>query len=454
MRVLFTTMAARSHVYAQVPLASALRSAGHEVLVASQPDVLDDIVRAGLPAARIGATLNIEEETRDANASFEDDRNLGGLAMSNSRYDPYPWDHALGMFTAMTAMVFQNVCPEPMVDDLVGLARDWRPDLVIWDPLTLAGPVAARLTGAAHARLLFGPDQMGRNRTAFSAMLNRRLPELRDDPLAEWLTWTLERCGGGAEDMSEELVLGQWTIDPTPTSMRIPLDLPCVPVRYVPYNGPSLLPDWLREPPGRPKRLCLTLGVSLGEAAGAGTLAARDILASVDGLDVEVVATLPAELRAELGTLPPNVRAVDFVPLNALLPSCSGIVHHGGSGTFMTALAHGVPQLIVPDMMWDAMEKAHALDRSGAGMFVDAADVSPVLLRERVLALLDDPSYAAGARTVRTELIGTPSPNDIVPVLERLTAEHRAAGPQAARSPDGVRTRRAETLKPTSTGGF
>ncbi|CAM5244378.1 hypothetical protein SVIOM74S_05497 [Streptomyces violarus] len=330
MRVLFATMAARSHVYAQVTLASALRTAGHEVLVASQPDVLDDIVRAGLTAVRIGEDLNIEEETREANASFEDDRNLGGLAMSNTRDDPFPWDHALGMFTAMTAMVFQNVCPEPMVDDLVGLARDWRPDLVVWDPLTLAGPVAARLSGAAHARLLFGPDQMGRNRTAFRALLDRQPPELRDDPLAEWLTWTLERCGGSAGDMSEELVLGQWTIDPTPPSMRIPLDLPCVPVRYVPYNGPSLLPDWLREPPRHPRRLCLTLGVSLGEATGAGTVAASDVLAAVDGLDVEVVATLPRELREELGTLPANVRAVDFVPLNALLPSCSGIIHHGG----------------------------------------------------------------------------------------------------------------------------
>lgn len=31
MRVLFTTFAARSHLYAQVPLAWALRSAGHDV---------------------------------------------------------------------------------------------------------------------------------------------------------------------------------------------------------------------------------------------------------------------------------------------------------------------------------------------------------------------------------------------------------------------------------------
>ncbi|MEU7181095.1 MULTISPECIES: activator-dependent family glycosyltransferase [Streptomyces] len=433
MRVLFTTMAARSHFYAQVSMASALRTAGHEVVVASQPDVLDDIVRAGLTAVQVGPDLHLEPETQQANESFDDDRNLGGLAMSNTRYDPYPWDHALGMFTAMTSMVFQNVCPEPMVDDLVAFALDWRPDLVVWDPLTLAGPIAAHLCGAAHARLLFGPDQVARNRTAFRALLDRQPPELRDDPLAEWLTWTLERCGGTAQAVDEELILGQWTIDPTPTSMRSPLDLQYVPVRYVPYNGPSSLPGWLREPSSYGRRLCLTLGVSLGEAAGAGTVAARDVLAAVEGLDVEVVATLSQELRARLGDLPPNVRAVDFVPLNALLPTCSAIVHHGGSGTFMTALAHAVPQLIVPDMMWDSMEKSVALDRSGAGMFVDAGQVSPDLLRERLVALLGDPSYAAGADRVRTEILGTPSPNDIVPLLERLTQAHRTRSPVVGR---------------------
>ncbi|MFE9117175.1 glycosyltransferase [Streptomyces sp. NPDC007172] len=68
-------------------------------------------------------------------------------------------------------------------------------------------------------------------------------------------------------------------------------------------------------------------------------------------LDVEVVATLNAEQLDALGPTPPNVRAVDFVPLNQLLPSCAAIIHHGGAGTFLTALAHGVPQVVVPSRM-------------------------------------------------------------------------------------------------------
>ncbi|MGH3982300.1 MAG: activator-dependent family glycosyltransferase [Pseudonocardiaceae bacterium] len=425
MRVLFTTFAARSHFFAQVTVASALRTAGHEVIVASQPDLTDDIVAAGLTAVAVGPMLNLEPETQQANESFND-RNLGGLDMANTRHDPFTWDKALGMFTAMTSFVFQNVCPEPMVDELVTLAVDWKPDLIVWDPLTLAAPVAARLSGAAHARLLFGPDQVARNRAAFRKLLGQQPAGQRDDPLAEWLAWTLERNGGSAAEIGEEMVVGQWTIDPTPTSMRAPLDLHYVPVRYVPYNGPSTLPGWLREPPPYPRRLCLTLGVSLGEAPDGGTVAARDVLAAVDGLDAEVVATLPPDLLVRLGKLPSNVRAVDFVPLNALLPSCDAIVHHGGSGTFMTALSHGVPQLIVPDMIWDSMEKSLTLTDCGAGKFIsDPEELSAERLRHHIVAILDDPSFAVSAARVRTEIVGTPSPNDIVPVLENLTAEQR-----------------------------
>ncbi|MEV4175931.1 activator-dependent family glycosyltransferase [Nonomuraea sp. NPDC049709] len=426
MRVLFTTFAAPSHFYAQVTVASALSTAGHEVIVASQPDLIDTITAAGLTAVAVGPQLDLEPETQQATSSFAGDRNLGGLAMSNSRHDPFPWERGLGMFSAMTAFVFQNVCSEQMVDDLVRLARDWRPDLVVWDPLTLAGPVAAKAVGAAHARLLFGPDQMARNRLAFRALLDERPPELRDDPLAEWLVWSLARQGVRLDEWDEELVCGQWTIDPTPASMRAPLGLHYVNVRYVPYNGRSALPGWLREEPPYPRRVCLTLGVSLGEVEDGGTVAAGDLMAAVDGLDVEVVAALPAELRERLGTMPQNVRAVDFVPLNALLPSCAGIIHHGGSGTFMTALAHGVPQLVVPDLMWDSKEKSLALTASGAGLVIqDQEKLSPDHLRERITTLLDDPAYTAGAARMRTEIVGTPSPNDIVPVLERLTALRR-----------------------------
>src|SRR5690349_11470899 len=54
MRVLFTSSAARPHLFPVVPLAWACRAAGHEVRVASAAKIATDIVHTGLPAVLAG----------------------------------------------------------------------------------------------------------------------------------------------------------------------------------------------------------------------------------------------------------------------------------------------------------------------------------------------------------------------------------------------------------------
>ncbi|MEU5884530.1 activator-dependent family glycosyltransferase [Spirillospora sp. NPDC047279] len=434
MRVLFTTFAAKSHTQAQVPMAWALHTAGHEVVVASQPDVADDITSAGLTAVPVGEELNLGEQhvapSEDAEEQAQqeemEDAANDMLDMSESRPEKLTWDYMLGVFTGMTAFGFQNECPESMVDDLTAFARDWKPDLVIWDTLTFAGSVAARACGAAHARFLFGLDDVARMRASFLKVLRTRPPELRDDPLAEWLEWTAGRFG---VDFDEELVTGQWTIDPIPTWMRLPVpDVHYVPVRYVPYNGKALMPDWLHEQPKR-RRVAVSLGLGTREVLRRpGEIVLEDLFEAVADLDVEVVATLDASQLESVKNVPENVRTVDFVPLNALLPTCSAIITHGGSGTVSTALENGVPQLIVPAKIWDAKERARKLEERGAGLcLTEDKGLTAGDLRTHLTRVLDDPSFTESACRLRQEQAGTPTPNDIVPVLEKLTAEHRAA---------------------------
>ncbi|MDW3848646.1 activator-dependent family glycosyltransferase [Micromonospora sp. BRA006-A] len=431
MRVLFTTFAAKAHLYTQVPLAWALHTAGHEVCVASQPDLTADIVGAGLTAAPVGEVFDLEGGMRELDGILGDVMSGRmtpadvGLDMSEDRPERLTREYVLHVFSAMTAVTFQEHAQRAMLDDLVAFGRHWRPDLVLWDPLTFAGPVVARACGAAHARILFGPDLVGRMRATFNRLGEQQPPELRDDPLGEWLGWTLSRYGAG--DFTEDMVLGHWTIDPLPASLRLDVDAHYVPMRYVPYNGPAVIPEWLREPPKRP-RICLTLGASFRETALGDQTSPVELLTALAGLDVEVVATLDEHQLDPETPLPPNVRVVDFVPLNALLPSCAAVVHHSGSGTYATALAHGVPQLIVPNLMWDSMAKARAVEAAGAGLYLrDPGRVTAGDLRDHVERLLSEPSFAAGAARLRTELRGMPTPNALVGALENLTEEHRGS---------------------------
>ncbi|MET9096649.1 activator-dependent family glycosyltransferase [Streptomyces cyaneofuscatus] len=435
MRVLFTTFAAKAHLYAQIPLAWALQTAGHQVAVASQPDLAGAITAAGLTAVPVGQPLLLDEMMQQGQESLDDGQEMKsfeevGIDISETRPEVLTWEYTLGIFTTMASLVYDPVNSPEVIDDLLGFAGEWQPDLVVWDTMSFMGPVVAKVTGAAHARLLFGLDVLGRMRAEFNRHLAGRLPELRDDPVAEWLGYTLARYG---QEFSEDMVVGQWTIDPVPPSMRFPLDLPTVPVRYIPYNGPSTVPRWLHEPSERP-RVCLTLGLSKREVLGKDKSSIEDLIEAVADLDAEVVATLDAKQSAELSRVPENVRITDFVPLNFLLPTCAAVIHHGGAGTFSTALIHGVPQIFVPDMTWDVMHRGRALRERGAGVFLENPKTfTAEELRGHLVRVLDDPSFRRNSERLRREVVSTPSPNEIVPVLERLTAEYRVFRRPSAR---------------------
>ncbi|MFD7229128.1 activator-dependent family glycosyltransferase [Streptomyces sp. NPDC059881] len=430
MRVLFTPFPATTHVNTQVPLAWALRSAGHDVCVATQPDVSDDILGAGLTAVPIGevldvgAKMNQEESEPPGEAESDPDGEswLDVLDIGELRPEKLTYDYVHGTLTTWTHVIHQATNPRPVVAELVEFAREWRPDLVIWDTMYYAGSVAAMATGAAHARLLFGLDLMGRMRARYRTLLSERPSVLHEDPMQEWLGPLLAPYGS---EFAEEAVLGQWTVDPLPTAMRLPVDHPYVPVRYVPYNGPSAFPDWLREPPRRP-RVCLTLGRSFREIVGGDKASVPALLDAVSNLDVEVVATLNADQLSDLRGVPDNVRVVDFVPLDLLLPSCAAIIHHGGSGTVATAVAHGVPQIMVPARMWCNIPKARRVAELGAGLCLQAEYFSAADLRTMLTRVLSEPCFARSAAALRAQTLAAPSPADLVPVLERLTAAHRS----------------------------
>lgn len=426
MRILFATAPFKSHLYVQVPLAWALRTAGHEVRVASAPDLAQDIAHAGLTAVVAGESIHLKEKmsaaepARPATDPLAEPRRRP-VQSDFGRADPHGEleSNVQGWRTLFN--------PDSAFDDLVRFARHWRPDLVISDTFMFTGAVAARACGAAHARILFGADGLAQLRLACRAQSHAGEPGARRDPLRDWLGPILDDLGCRFD---EDVVLGQWTIFPMPPWVWRPAGVHYVPMRHVPFNGPATTPEWLHEPPAR-TRVCFTLGLAHREDDHGIAASADDFFEAVADLDIEVVATLNAKQLGSGGQVPDNVRVVDFVPLNVLLPSCSAIVHSGGAGTFAGAVEHAVPQLIVPNVYWSekwwgSVAMANGVQDQGAGVYVaDADQLTADELRKQLVRVLDDPTFAENAARLRTEMLGMPSPNDVVPVLERLTAAYR-----------------------------
>ncbi|MEV4754129.1 activator-dependent family glycosyltransferase [Micromonospora sp. NPDC049559] len=426
MRVLFATLPHSTHWYPLVPLAWALRTAGHEVRVASEPELVDVITGTGLTAVPVGRRNWADDDPagRALLDAIHDEAFAHLCAFDFAGRDPaqWTWERLLCLEHVTVPGHSAVLGNDSVLDELVAFARAWRPDLVVWETYTVAGAVAATVVGAAHARMIAGPDVTMRVRREFLRQTGKRPVEHRFDPTAEWLGWTLERLGC-AEPFTEELVTGQWTIDSTPASTRLDADRSTVPMRYVPFNGPSVLPHWLRTPAARP-RICLTFGVSEWVAQWLTDERLADLLGALAELDVEVVVTGVADRAERLRTGAPNVRLVGFVPLNDLLPTCAAVVHHGGVGTKATAELHGVPQVIL-SFGADTTLMGEQVERLGAGLWQPIADVTPASLRQRVARVVGEESFAAGARRLRDELLAAPSPNEVVPVLEKLTAERR-----------------------------
>lgn len=430
MRVLLTSFSADAHFGPAVPLAWALRTAGHELRVASQPALTESIARAGLTAVPVGHDHRHEAWLRRFGPEI--------LALHQNadffevRHDRLDLDFLLGHFTVMCPMFWSEINNESMVAELVEFARGWRPDLVVWEPFTFAGAVAARACGAAHARLLSFPDLFLSVRRRLLDVLAGEPDGNGDDVLRDWLSWTLAEFG---EEFGEDVLTGQWSIDQTPAFARLDLGQPTVPMRYVPYTGPapSIVPGWLRAEPVRP-RVCVTLGITSRKVRAFQAVAIEDLFEAVSGLDAEIVMTLAQEQVELAAGAPGNVRVVDDVPLDVLLPTCSAIVHHGGAGTWTTAVTCGVPQIALSSM-WDHFYRARRLEELGAGLHLPAAELTAARLRDGLTRLLEDDAFRHNAGRLRREVAEDPAPNDVVPVLERLTAQYVRGRPVPVPAP-------------------
>ncbi|MFD7914858.1 activator-dependent family glycosyltransferase [Streptomyces sp. NPDC059752] len=418
MRILFTTTPETTIFMSMVPLAWALRTAGHEVRFASQPKFTPTITQAGLTAVPVGRDSDLFRVARMTPELLETAR--AGLHS--------PWDVAEDpgkaeyrrMLLGYRDAVEEGHKPEnfPMVASLVEFARSWRPDLVVWDPLTYAGPIAAKACGAAHARVLFGVDVFGVAREHFLRLMAEQPAQARRDPLGEWLGGYARKYGG---EFTEDMVCGHFTIDQFPVSLQLEAaGLHYERMQYIPYNGPSTVPSWLWKKPERP-RVALTMGLSATDLFSGYAFGVQDVLDSLADLDIEVVATIADTEKAKLRHVPANARLLPFVPLHVLAPTCDAVIHHAGPGTLAAVARHGVPQLSLP-YSFDEPLFAGALSAYGAGLHIDPERTAGDTVRAQVLRLLGEPGFRAAAGRLGEEFAALPSPNALVPRLEELTS--------------------------------
>lgn len=372
MRVLFTGPAAAGHLFPMIPTAQALRAAGHEVLFASSRP-LDRLRESGFPIAEIGDGREIREVFEQATGG--EVRYVAPELSSEQILDRAA--HAFALVS------------RPTVDDLLQLAEGWGADLLVYDSFQASAPLVAAKLKIPSAIQNFGV-------TSGLDMVRR---------IAGHFTEAYETYGvaGPAEATALDII---------PASLGG--DRESLRMRYLPYNGGGTVPAGLLRRGTRP-RVVVTLGTVLTEMDGVNAIVRlTEAAASVDA-DF-LLAVGDADLTP-LGTLPDNVRPLPWVPLAELLSASDALIHHGGSGTMLTALQAGLPQLLLPQGA-DHFTNADALTATGAALRSTADGVDASLLTR----LVTDPALGEAAVRLRAENAALPTPAETVPALEALAA--------------------------------
>lgn len=173
-------------------------------------------------------------------------------------------------------------------------------------------------------------------------------------------------------------------------------------LRPVPFSEPA------DRPPLRGGSLIyLTLGTAFG-TPGLLTVAIEGVAL----LGAEVVVATGGVRPEEIGPVPGNVILRPWVDQVDLLPHAQVVVHHGGSGTTLGALAAGVPQLILPQGA-DQFENAEAVSAAGAALTLPPDALSMAAIASQTRQLQRDSGYREAARAIAEEISCMPAPDEV-----------------------------------------
>ncbi len=405
MRVLFTVSPWAGHYFPMVPLGWALQGAGHDVRVLCTPVAAAYVRSSGLTPVPV---LDDHDNQMFWSRLWHQQRVVRGVALDNglpllhpvtgermNSADEFDWP----AYKKAHEHEFSSAWLAKMQRTLV-FVKSWQPELVVHDLMSTEGPFSAVFEGVPAVLHLWGP--VGTDETD---------PGLKIVP--DYSNGILRKLG--VRTKGRDMV--RYVIDPNPASMAPPLSGTRLPMRYVPYNGPGDAPEWLLDDPEKP-RVCVVWGHTLSRF-GPDAFLVPEILAGLAGLDIEVVVAVNPKDVPFVGELPANARIVEQFPINLLLPSCAAVIHHGGAGCVMSAVVAGTPQLAVP---FESEQQANGVRvaEAGAGLHLKAKEANSATIREALLRLLDEPSFAANAKRLAAELADRPSPAELVTQLEEL----------------------------------
>ena len=399
MRVLCSITGSPSHARASLPLIRALGEAGHDVLVVTAQalgSVLD-----GENARVVGVYADIARQ---------------GMRLLFEGKLPIPKE-----FSRFAHDLWATLGCGPQLADayaqLLPLARDFRPHVILRDGYEFAALLVAETLGVPHLPAPSGSGQF-LDPELILPMLNDRRRELglpeTDDPAAVYRHGRLD-CMPAAYSFARDLA-------PEAVAYRQPRTV----------TRGETLPDWFAELPDDRPLVLASLGTGLPATVLEFLDKAREFGAPIPAYDpaeplntvVEALSALDCTAVVSTLGLPvdttlaaPHVRVVDRFPQQLLLEHARLFLTHGGYNSIREAVRAGVPMAVRP-MFGDQQYNALRVADLKLGDHIATRGPEPMI--ETCRRLLTDDTVTDVARQAQQEMLAQPGIEAAVSHLEHL----------------------------------
>ncbi|MCI0391363.1 MAG: glycosyltransferase [Acidobacteria bacterium] len=404
MKFLFTTHPGLGHFHPMAPVAQALTRAGHEVAFVCAQSFCARVEALGFRAFPAGLDW-LESKAEQAFPQLKEvslERNLAWFLKE----------------------IFPGRAVEHMVPDLLDICRRWQPDLIVRNDCEFGACLVSELLGLRYATIsieLYLPARW------WNMHVGARLARL-------WAAYGLPQDAAG-DIFHRHLYLSftppsfqfpDYALPPTAHSLR--------PVIFDQSEGAGL-PDWIASLPVRP-----TIYVTLGTVFNHRPDVFHSIIDGLGDEAVNLIITLGSDGDPDrFGSLPPNIHIERYIPQSLILPYCDMAIAHGGFGTTLSILSHGLPLLVIPISGTDPFRAALCL-ATGTGLALNAPgcpfgawfgfpNLSAKTARDSVRELLGNPLYRQNAQKLRAEAMSLPGLDHAVDLLTGLA--RGLAPPQA-----------------------
>lgn len=376
MRLLITFVGGLGHLAPLLPLARAASDDGHVVAIAGSGGLVPRIEEAGFTAFATSTPPHHHQ------APVTQGRKP--LEIMDARATELEF-----------ARNFADRGARRMAGAVPDVIREFKPSLVLRDETDLGTTIAAEVLDvpvASHVVLAAG-------------MLIR--PEL----VAPRLDAVRAEHGLAPDPALTRLTSGLVLSDAPPSFRSPEAPLPLRPRHYRSTATPRA-----GSRTGRPG-IYVTLGTIFNNASG--DLFER-LLAGLGKLDADIVATVGRGTDpADLGPQPSNVRVERFLAQDVVLPGVGLVVSHGGSGSLIATMAHGLPSLLLP-LGADQPHNAKRATELGVAVTLDAATVTPEEVASHARAVLADDAMRERCAAIADELIALPGRSAAVAAMEAV----------------------------------